>query len=89
VWKGRRTAASDFFLSTYGVVIGRRVVGDAELNPPSEPEYILLDKYIYNKEETRVEISMEAPKYSRSERRAAPRIPLSRSRLPRLDELQQ
>lgn len=86
---GRRTAASDFFLSTYGVVIGRRVVGDAELNPPSEPEYVLLDKYIYNKEETRVEISMEAPKYSRSERRAAPRIPLSRSRLPRLDELQQ
>ncbi|MFZ8840839.1 MAG: hypothetical protein ACO2PM_18375, partial [Pyrobaculum sp.] len=65
------------------------VVGDAELNPPSEPEYVLLDKYIYNKEETRVEISMEAPKYSRSERRAAPRIPLSRSRLPRLDELQQ
>jgi len=86
---GRRTAASDFFLSTYGVVIGRRVVGDAELNPPSEPEYVLLDKYIYNKEETRVEISMEAPKYSQSERRAAPRIPLSRSRLPRLDELQQ
>lgn len=86
---GRRTAASDFFLSTYGVVIGRRVVGDAELNPPSEPEYILLDKYIYNKEETRVEISMEAPKYSQSERQTAPRIPLSRSRLPRLDELQQ
>ena len=86
---GRRTAASDFFLSTYGVVAGRRVVGDAELNPPSKPEYVLLDKYIYNKEETRVEISMEAPKYSQSERRAAPRIPLSRSRLPRLDELQQ
>jgi hypothetical protein len=37
---GRRTAASDFFLSTYGVVIGRRVVGDVELNSPSEPNYI-------------------------------------------------
>ncbi len=50
VWKGRRIAASDFFLSTYGVVAGRRVVGDAELNPPSEPEYVPLDKYICNKE---------------------------------------
>ena len=37
VWKGRRIAASDFFLSTYGVVAGRRVVGDAELNLPCEP----------------------------------------------------
>jgi hypothetical protein len=50
VWKGRRTAASDFFLSTCGVVAGQRVVGDAELNSPSEPEYVLLDKYICNKE---------------------------------------
>ena len=39
VWKGRRIAATDFFLSTYGVVAGRQVVGDAELNAPSEPEY--------------------------------------------------
>jgi hypothetical protein len=75
VWKGRRIAASDFFLSTYGVVAGRRVVGDAELNLPCEPEYVLLDKYICNKEETRI----EAPKYRRSERRAAPRILHSRS----------
>jgi hypothetical protein len=34
----------------YNVVAGRRVVGDAELNPPSKPEYVLLDKYICNKE---------------------------------------
>ena len=40
VWKGWRIAASDFLLSTHGLVAGRRVVGDAELNPPSEPEYI-------------------------------------------------
>jgi hypothetical protein len=40
VWKSRRIAASDFFLSTYGVVTGRRVVGDAELNLSSEPNYI-------------------------------------------------
>ncbi len=40
VWKGRRIAASDFFLSTYGVVASRRVVDDAELNLPSEPNYI-------------------------------------------------
>ena len=85
LYGGRGIASSDFFLSTCGVVIGRRVVGDVELNSPSEPEYVLLDKYICNKEETRI----EAPKYSRSERRAAPRIPLSRSRLPRFDELQQ
>ncbi len=39
VWKGRRIAAADLLLSTYGVVASRRVVGDAELNPPSEPEY--------------------------------------------------
>ncbi len=39
----------------YSVVASRRVVGDAELNAPSEPEYILLDKYICNKEETRIE----------------------------------
>jgi hypothetical protein len=50
VWKSRRIAASDLFLSTYGVVAGRRVVGDVELNSPSEPEYVLLDKYICNKE---------------------------------------
>jgi hypothetical protein len=50
VWKGWRTAATDLLLSTYGVVIGRRVVGDVELNLPSEPEYVLLDKYICNKE---------------------------------------
>jgi hypothetical protein len=49
VWKGRRTAATEFSPSTYGVVAGRRLVGDAELNPPSEPEYVLLDKYICNK----------------------------------------
>jgi hypothetical protein len=82
---GRGIASSDFFLSTCGVVIGRRVVGDVELNSPSEPEYVLLDEYICNEEETRI----EAPKYSRSERQAAPRIPHSRSLLPRLDELQQ
>jgi hypothetical protein len=35
---------------TYGVAASRRVVGNAELNPPSEPEYVLLDKYICNKE---------------------------------------
>jgi hypothetical protein len=46
VWNGRRIAAADLLLSTYGVAAGRRVVGDAELNPPSEPEYVLLDKYI-------------------------------------------
>jgi len=40
VWKGRRIAASDLFLSTHGLVAGRQVVGNAELNPPSEPEYI-------------------------------------------------
>jgi hypothetical protein len=50
VWKGRRIAAADLLLSTYGVVASRRLVGDAELNPPSKPEYILLDKYICNKE---------------------------------------
>jgi len=50
MWKGRRIAATDFFLSTYGVVAGRRVVGDAELNLSCEPEYVLLDKYICNKE---------------------------------------
>jgi len=43
--RGRGIAASDFFLSTYGVVIGRRVVGDVELNLPCEPEYVLLDEY--------------------------------------------
>ncbi|MFZ8838225.1 MAG: hypothetical protein ACO2PM_04700 [Pyrobaculum sp.] len=30
---------------TYGLVAGRRVVGDVELNSPSEPEYVLLDEY--------------------------------------------
>ena len=35
-----------------------------ELNLPCEPENVLLDKYICNKEETRI----EAPKYSQSER---------------------
>jgi hypothetical protein len=54
VWKGRGIAATDLLLSTYGVVASRRVVGDAELNPPSEPEYVLLDEYICNKEETRI-----------------------------------
>jgi hypothetical protein len=39
VWKGRRIAAPDLLLSIYGVVIGRRVVGNVELNLPSEPEY--------------------------------------------------
>ncbi len=42
VWKGRRIAATDLLLSTYGVVAGRRVVGDVELNSPCEPEYVLL-----------------------------------------------
>ncbi len=41
VWKGRGIAATDFSPSTYGVVISRRVVGDVELNLPSEPEYVL------------------------------------------------
>jgi len=41
VWKGQRIAASDFLLSTYGVVIGRRVVGDVELNSHCKPEYVL------------------------------------------------
>jgi hypothetical protein len=54
VWKGLRIAATDFFLSTYGVVAGRRVVGDVELNSPNEPEYVLLDKYICNKEVARI-----------------------------------
>ncbi len=45
VWKGRRIAATDLLLSTYGVVAGRRVVGNAELNPPSEPQYVPLDEY--------------------------------------------
>ncbi len=50
VWKGQRIVATDLSPSTYGVVPSRRVEGDAELNPPSEPEYIPLDKYIYNQE---------------------------------------
>jgi hypothetical protein len=41
VWKGRRITATDFFLSTYGVVIGRRVVGDVEPNSLREPECVL------------------------------------------------
>jgi hypothetical protein len=41
VWKGRKIAATDLLLSTYGVVASRRIVGDAELNPPSEPKYVL------------------------------------------------
>jgi hypothetical protein len=41
VWKGRRITTTDLLLSIYSVVAGRRVVGDAELNPPSEPEYVL------------------------------------------------
>ncbi len=41
VWKGRRIAATDLLLSTYSVVASRRVEGNAELNPPSEPEYVL------------------------------------------------
>ncbi len=55
VWKGRRIAATDLSPSTYGVVPSRRVEGDAELNPPSEPEYIPLDKYICNKEVAHIE----------------------------------
>jgi hypothetical protein len=43
-----------FSPSTYGVVASRRVVDDAELNSPSEPEYVLLDKYICNKEVARI-----------------------------------
>jgi len=39
-WKGRGIATTDLLLSIYGVVASRRVVGDAELNPPSEPNYI-------------------------------------------------
>ncbi len=45
VWKGRRIVATDFSPSTYGVLASRRVKGDAELNPPSEPEYVLSDEY--------------------------------------------
>jgi hypothetical protein len=37
VWKGRRIAATDLLLSIYSVVASRRVIGDAELNLPSEP----------------------------------------------------
>jgi hypothetical protein len=55
VWKGRRIAATDLLLSTYSVVAGRRIVGDAELNLPCKPEYVLLDKYICNKEVARIE----------------------------------
>ncbi len=55
VWKGRRIAATHFSPSTYGVVASWRVEGDAELNAPSEPEYVLLDEYICNKEETCIE----------------------------------
>jgi hypothetical protein len=40
VWKGRRIAATDLLLSIYSVVAGWRIVGDAELNLPSEPNYI-------------------------------------------------
>jgi hypothetical protein len=29
-------------------------VGDVELDPPSEPEYVLLDKYTCNKEVARI-----------------------------------
>ena len=39
VWRGRRIAATDLLLSTYSVVASRRIVGDAELNLPCEPEY--------------------------------------------------
>jgi hypothetical protein len=49
----------------YSVVAGRRVVGDVELNLPCEPEYVLLDKYICNKEETRIETRGTVPKYRR------------------------
>jgi len=41
VWKGRGIAASDLLLSINSVIASRRVVGDVELNPPSEPEYVL------------------------------------------------
>jgi hypothetical protein len=85
VWKSQRTAAADLLLSTYGVVAGRRVVGDAELNPPSEPEYVLLDKYIYNKEAARIETRRRR---QNRQSEMGLRIP-SRSLLPRLDELQQ
>ncbi len=40
VWKGRRIAATDLLLSTYDVVASRRIVGNVELNPPSEPNHI-------------------------------------------------
>jgi len=55
----------DFFLSTHGVVTGRRVVGDAELNLPSEPEYIQPSKHIYNKEVARTETRGTVPKHRR------------------------
>jgi hypothetical protein len=41
VWKGRRIAATDLLLSAYGLVAGRRVIGYAKLNSPSEPKYVL------------------------------------------------
>ncbi len=53
VWKGRRIAATDFSPSTYGVVAGRRVVGDAELNPPASQN--TSSRRVCNKEETRIE----------------------------------
>jgi hypothetical protein len=40
VWKSRRIAATDLLLSTYDVAAGRRVIGNVELNSPSEPNYI-------------------------------------------------
>jgi hypothetical protein len=40
VWKGLGIAAADLLLSAYGVVAGRRVIGNVELNSPSEPNYI-------------------------------------------------
>jgi hypothetical protein len=39
VWKGRGIAASDLLLSINSVIAGWRVVGDVELNLPSEPNY--------------------------------------------------
>jgi hypothetical protein len=56
VWRDRKITVSDFFISTYGVVVGRQVVGDVKLELPCEPEYILLDKYICNGEVARIEV---------------------------------
>jgi hypothetical protein len=85
VWKSRRIAATNLLQSTYDVVASRRVVGDAELNPPQRAELHPPNKHIHHKETAHIET-----RYRRQNRRSetGPRIS-SRSRLPRLDKLQQ